>query len=147
VAPRYGATDVARAGSFHQLYIWRATAIGAPTLLAALLLLRSPPRCPLARHFHVPCPGCGLTRAARFLFAGDFPASLRLQPLLVPLMLAVGSLGIGMVVATLVRGSPGGMVDTRAGRLVLGFAVVVMVLTIALWIARFAGFFGGPVPV
>jgi hypothetical protein len=129
------------------LYIARASALALPTVLLAALLLHAPPRCPLATHFHLPCPGCGLTRAASSLLAGDLSASLHLQPLLVPLVLAISGLGIGFVVSTLVHGHPGGLVLSRPGRFVLGFAVVVAVANVLLWALRFAGFFGGPVAV
>lgn len=118
-----------------------------PMVLLAAVLLHAPPRCPLATHLHVPCPGCGLTRAGESLLAGDLSSSLHLQPLLVPLVLALAGLSAGFVASTLVHGHPGGLALSRAGRVVLGFAVVVAVANVLLWALRFTGLFGGPVPV
>ena len=135
------------ASTVQRLYIGRAAALAGPALLLAVALFVSPPSCPLATRFHVPCPGCGLTRASRLLLSGDVSASLHLQPLLVPLVLAMAALGVGVVAATLVHGHPGALVQARSGRAVLVFALVVTAATVALWALRFTGFFGGPVPV
>jgi hypothetical protein len=138
---------VARLPAEHHLYIARAAALALPGLLVLGLMVHSPPRCPLAQRFHVPCPGCGLTRATRLLLADDLSASFHLQPLLVPLLLATVALGTGVIVATLRSGHPGGLVHGRVGRATLGFALLVTVATVVLWALRFAGLFGGPVAV
>ncbi len=62
-------------------------------------------------------------------------------------VLALAGLGAGFVASTLVHGHPGGLALSRAGRVVLGFAVVVAVANVLLWALRFTGLFGGPVPV
>jgi hypothetical protein len=46
--------------------------------------------CPSKRWFHVECPGCGMQRSIIALFRGDIPASLRLYPATIPLLLLVG---------------------------------------------------------
>ena len=137
----------ARLSHGHHLYIGRAALLAVVGLGASALLVHAPPQCPLAAHFHVPCPGCGLTRAARLLLADDVSASFRLQPLLVPLLAAMAALGAGLVVATLRTGHPGGLVEGRAGRATLAFALGVTVAAVVLWALRFAGLFGGPVSV
>ena len=55
-------------------------ALGWEILPSSLL-----PSCPLRRYTGIPCPFCGLTRAAVFLARGDWPAAWRsnvLSPLL-----------------------------------------------------------------
>ncbi|HSS78524.1 MAG TPA: DUF2752 domain-containing protein [Thermoanaerobaculia bacterium] len=37
--------------------------------------------CLLRRLFHLPCPGCGMTRAFASLAKGDWPAAVKLHPL------------------------------------------------------------------
>lgn len=48
-------------------------------------------KCPTWMVFHVPCPGCGLTRAVYALLCGDFALSWRFHPL-APLFLLAGIL-------------------------------------------------------
>jgi hypothetical protein len=104
-------------------------------------------QCTIATLFHVPCPGCGMTRALRFLAVGNVEASLRLHPLALPVFLA-GTLLIGATIwATLVTGEPWMLHRTRFGRAAIGLAAVAYVLALGLWVSRWFGFFGGPVPV
>ena len=127
----------------------RKRAVTALSLTAGALSLLwlGAPVCPTALFFGVPCPGCGLTRAAFALLSGDVKAALHfhpLAPLLVPLF--VGA----MVKATIdyVRGprsSRGPSFWTRPAG--VRIAVLLFVLVVGVWALRFAGYFGGPVPV
>jgi F0F1-type ATP synthase assembly protein I len=45
------------------------------------------------------------------------------------------------------RPSPPNRASFANGRAMTVLATVVLVLTVGVWLARFAGFFGGPVPV
>lgn len=104
------------------------------------------PLCPFAITTGKPCPGCGLTRAGLALLFGDLNAALAfhpLSPLLVPLVaLFVGANALAYAaqgrwaVAEGLRGRPATVASLLLGALLLG-----------VWVARFLGAFGGPVPV
>ena len=104
-------------------------------------------RCTMAMLFHRPCPGCGMTRAVRLLAAGHVGASLRMHPLALPV------LGIWLLLmattlwTTAIHGSPLAMMKGRLGRITLAAIAVVYTAVFMLWIARWFGLFGGPVPV
>jgi hypothetical protein len=104
------------------------------------------PVCPSATLLHVPCPGCGMTRAMFAAFRGHFAESWHYHPLAlvaVPLLLAYAAAhGAAYVRAgdmRNVRWWPGRWAD----RVLMGL----MVAMIGLWAARFLGALGGPAPV
>jgi hypothetical protein len=116
-------------------------------MFAGIVALRLP-FCPLASVFGVPCPGCGLTRATLALAHGDLRHALELHPLvlvLAPLFIAASSsAAIGYV-----RGA-GRAPRTKpwlASRTVNVLGAALLLATLGVWIARFYGYFGGPVPV
>ena len=104
------------------------------------------PFCPMARFAHIPCPGCGLTRATLALLRGDVATALSLHPL-APLVTPL--VGISLV-ANLVSYVRHGTLLTLRGK-AARWANVLLLTTAAamfvLWVARFFGAFGGPVPV
>ncbi len=51
--------------------------------------------CPFRAVLHIPCPGCGMTRALVSLLSGNLQASLVWHPMLIPTII----LGIGMLVS------------------------------------------------
>ncbi|WP_394829847.1 DUF2752 domain-containing protein [Pendulispora albinea] len=113
-------------------------------LAAALLFVTSlPATCPMRVTLHVPCPSCGLTRAARLALAGDFHAATHIHPLWFLVLPYVGTLGLVQLAHYLVRG------ELRAmnNRLVRPVGYVLLTLLMVVWIARFFGAFGGPCPV
>lgn len=108
------------------------------------------PLCPMAGSFGIPCPGCGLTRATLALLHGDVRAALHYHPLV---LLLAPLLATGMAAAAyeLLRPQDAGAwlaspISFR-GRNVNALAVALLLLTLGVWLARFAGYFGGPVPV
>ncbi len=114
------------------------------------LLLTSFPLCPVAAVFGIPCPGCGLTRATLDILHGNLSAGLHMHPL----VMLVGPLYIGGVGASLyefIRGPvPGrtqGPIVRWFGRYIGAVAGITFALLIIVWVVRFYGYFGGPVPV
>lgn len=113
---------------------------------AGLLILLDAPTCPSAFFLGIPCPGCGLTRAAAALLRGDLRAAFGFHPL----AFVLAPLFAGALLHALfdyVRGPVAGAArssfwTTRAG---FGIACVLFVLVLGVWLARFAGYFGGPV--
>lgn len=115
----------------------------------ALAISQDFPLCPLASSFGIPCPGCGLTRATLALLRGDVRAALHLHPL-VWLLTPLFSSFVGGAIWQFLR-------DPRAPRrtsrlrwnstAVNVAAVLLLVLTLGVWLLRFAGYFGGPAPV
>lgn len=104
-------------------------------------------QCTVARVFHQPCPGCGLTRAAHLFLDGQFAASLHMHPLVVPIIASHAILAVATVHATWTTGTPFYFYQTKLGRASLWFIGCVYGAAILLWIARFFGALGGPVPV
>ena len=107
------------------------------------------PLCPLAGSFGIPCPGCGLTRATLALLHGDLLFALHLHPLVLllsPLVVVIA----GATAWNLLRtpaATPSPQAIFSNGRAMTALATIVLALTLGVWLARFAGFFGGPVPV
>jgi hypothetical protein len=101
--------------------------------------------CLVATLLHVPCPGCGLTRAAFALARGDLARAFSLHPLslvLVPMLAWVGASHALRYVRT---GSAWG--DARPSRVTEVALAAMALLLVVIWIARLFGALGGPVPV
>ena len=113
------------------------------------------PLCPSAALLGIPCPGCGLTRATLALVHGDFAAALRFHPLvfvLAPVYLGLlATIAIGYIRGTpvwaIVGVAPGQPRGWLFSKTVTRLTWVLVVLVFAVWILRFFGWFGGPVPV
>ena len=116
-------------------------------IFAAIVGFRMP-FCPLASVVGVPCPGCGLTRATLALAHGELKHALELHPLvlvLAPLFFwAMGSAAVGYVRGPQ-RARPARL--WLASRPVTALGSLLLLATLGVWVARFFGYFGGPVPV
>jgi hypothetical protein len=118
--------------------------LGAAALALFVFVPGVPPLCPMRWILHVPCPGCGMTRAAALALTGHFAEATRMHPLwffVLPLLaLAASNEAIVYVRAD---GRQSVVADPKA------FAVAggIVALMTAVWIARFFGMFGGPAPV
>jgi len=127
--------------------VWAAMGVLALWALVAVPALLGLQRCPFAVLLHIPCPSCGLTRAMRLLLAGRVDASLCMHPLAIPLVAAVAATALSTVAAALTRGSPVDFYRTCHGHAALVFLAVAYAAVFGLWVLRFFGAFGGPVPV
>jgi hypothetical protein len=125
----------------------RTVAVASAWAVSALPLVAGRQRCAIALFCHRPCPGCGMTRAIRLLVDGDVAASLRMHPLALPAVVASVLVAFATVWATMTFGSPMRTHRTRLGRVAIAFGVAVYGATFAVWVLRWFGFFGGPVPV
>ena len=126
----------------------RVALLGAFVGALALALWTQFPLCPMASSLGVPCPGCGLTRATLALLRGDVRTALHFHPLVWLLMpLFIGFMG--SVAFDLVRDTskPRRPLVPWNNRAITAAASVILVLTLGVWLARFAGYLGGPVPV
>lgn len=146
-APSTAPADVSDGTSARFARAGRPRRIGASALVftaAVAFALFAPWRCPIAWGLGIPCPSCGLLRATRFVVAGQWQRAFAMHPLswfVVPLVAAI-------FVVELV----GFARDGRWGAFRrLPYADGVLVATAAsmmlVWLARFAGAFGGPVAV
>ncbi|HLV22271.1 MAG TPA: DUF2752 domain-containing protein [Polyangiaceae bacterium] len=123
----------------------RAVTLAAVALLGGGVLALGLPICPAAAVFGIPCPGCGLTRATLALARGHFGEALHLHPLvplLAPLYLGLLVYGCRSFLAQAPRAA-----DAVLDRRLTWLAGGSLVLLLLVWIARFFGYFGGPVPV
>ncbi len=99
--------------------------------------------CPFYTILRIPCPSCGLTRAARLAAHGDFAAATHMHPLwmvALPFVAALAGLELWHYTRTGAWGSA-----TRIPHLSRISSAVVALLLIV-WAARFLGAFGGPCP-
>jgi hypothetical protein len=103
--------------------------------------------CAFARTTHLPCPGCGSTRSVQAILHGDIGGALRMNPLGAVMALVLGLLAIEAFVVVLRGGDTRRIGTTRSGRFLGRAIIVIAVLEVVLWISRFFGAFGGPVPV
>jgi hypothetical protein len=112
----------------------------------ALAVLASPLKlCVVAALVHVPCPGCGLTRAAFAMARGDLARAFALHPLSLVLVPMLAWIAASHALRYVRTGSAWTDAPTsRAHELTLAASALLLVV---IWVARFCGFLGGPVPV
>jgi len=110
--------------------------IAVAAFVAARLRL---PICPFAYLTGLPCPGCGLSRAAFALFRGDVRGALAMHPLV--FVALPGALVLAL------HATSHGRASALREHAMTALSATLLVLLIAVWLARFAGAFGGPVRV
>ena len=119
--------------------IMLASAFGGPLAFGV--------RCPVAATFGAPCPACGSTRSLRTLLAGDVASAFRVHPVApfaVALALVTGARAVYLVARD---GHAQALGRSASGRLLVRVWAAVLAAELVLWIARWFGLFGGPVPV
>jgi hypothetical protein len=112
-------------------------------VLGVALLFSPVKLCLMAVVLHLPCPGCGMTRATMALLRGDFAHAIALHPLS-PLVAPLAGGWIAAEAVAYVR-QGGAFGTTRVPRAIELFAAALTILLLGVWLARFFGLFGGPV--
>ena len=125
----------------------RALGVFGGLAAVAFLLGSALVPCGFAHTFHIPCPGCGSTRAMLALAHGDLDAFVRYNPFAPFMTGLVVLLALQAVMSVLATGTLRYVGHGRIGTVVSRGMVIVATLEVLLWIARFGGFLGGPVPV
>ena len=113
--------------------------------LAAAVALRLP-LCPFALVTRHPCPGCGMTRASLALATGHVREAIGIHPLVIPVA-PLAALVVLAAAYNYVRHGRFASVAFTHRRWATPAAILLGAAMTALWIARFFGAFGGPVPV
>ena len=101
-------------------------------------------KCPTATLFHLPCPSCGSSRAVWSVMHGQWdPHSNPLGLVVAPLLLTFGLRAIWLLAT---RGHVFELAEGSFGTRLKRLAIALLVAEVALWLLRFFGLFGGPVP-
>jgi hypothetical protein len=103
--------------------------------------------CPIALVTGVPCPACGSTRAMRALVHLDFARVVRLNPIAPIAAVLLALVAVRVVVLLARTGDARDVGEGRLGRALVRGLTIAVVVEIVVWVLRFAGLFGGPVPV
>jgi hypothetical protein len=125
----------------------RAALLTAVWLVSLLPMASGLVRCSFAQVFHIPCPGCGMTRAGLLLLHGHWWESLRMNPLTVPAGASQFALAALVIWVTARDGSPTRLWQNALARALSYVLLATLAMAICVWIARFFGLLGGPVPV
>ena len=121
----------------------RAALIALALTLGTAVLFSPVKLCLMAVALHVPCPGCGMTRATLALLHGDVAHAVALHPLSPVIAPAVLGMFTWQSIAYVRNGAPFG--TGRVPRAVELFGAALVILLFGVWLARFFGCFGGPV--
>lgn len=124
----------------------RITHVALVAAILGVAVFGSIPLCPFAIVTRHPCPGCGLTRASLAMLHGDFAQALHFHPVSL-VMAPIAIAGIAYNAVVYVIDGRKAAAESLQGKWVTRFAVVLAIAMVGVWIARFFGAFGGPVPV
>lgn len=125
----------------------RALVLLALAAVVALFAALRLPLCPTANLFGIPCPGCGLTRATLAMLRGDLAAAFRFHPLVFVLAPLVAVFTLNSAYAYIRGPRPTARPALVTSRVTTWLAALLLIAMLGVWAARFAGHFGGPVPV
>ncbi|HMI86718.1 MAG TPA: DUF2752 domain-containing protein [Polyangiaceae bacterium] len=131
------------AKSSAQSPLHRAGLVALAGVAGAALLFSPVKLCLVALALRIPCPGCGMTRATVALLRGEVAQAIALHPLS-PVIVPCATGWIVAQTVGYVRGR-GTLRGARIPRSVELLAAALAFLLLGVWVARFFGFFGGPV--
>lgn len=103
--------------------------------------------CVFAWFLATPCPACGSGRSVRALLRGDLHDVFRFNPLGIPAAFVLLCAAGGAVFLTWQTGSPHALGTGRRGKQLASLALGIAGLEVLLWLLRFTGMLGAPVPV
>jgi hypothetical protein len=124
-----------------------ATATLAGISGLALVLGSGIVRCPFAAVTHMPCPGCGSTRAVRAALSFDFTTAFRFNPAAPIVAACVGLIALEAIWLLLREGHVRDLAMRGTTSWAVRALVACTLLEIPIWALRFFGLFGGPVPI
>lgn len=107
-----------------------------------------PSLCPVALLFGQPCPGCGMGRSLIACACGDLAAAFTWHPLGPPALffaVVLAALEYGAPRLSAVRSLRATIYRRMPKQATLWWTLLAVVLVV--WLARFGGALGGPVPV
>jgi hypothetical protein len=123
----------------------RAGILLAAAALVGAVVVAKVPLCPVAIALGQPCPACGMTRATLAILGGDFGGAFDLQPFAFAISPIFG-VWIALAARSYVAAGRASL-PPRVALVVTTSLIALHVGLIVFWIARFYGFWGGPVPV
>jgi len=103
--------------------------------------------CPVRALTHHTCPTCGLTSAFREMLRGHFAGATKLHPLalvVIPFVIAIVAVELVSFARTGRFGFWAEKTKAKSAVRVAGIAMCAALFVV--WIARFFGAFGGPIP-
>ena len=124
----------------------RATRLALVALAFSGAVALDVPLCPFAILTRHPCPGCGLTRATLALLHGHLGEALHFHPLVLVVTPLV-ALALTWNAVSYVRRGRWSATEGGRSRWLTTAAATLGALMLAVWVARFLGALGGPVPV
>lgn len=125
----------------------RALLLGLLLAVVATVVATGHAPCAFAWLTGLPCPSCGSGRSVRAFLHGDWATAWQVNPLGIPAAALLGLAALGAVATSWRSGSLTGFGTGRRGRFLAYAASALAVLEVMLWVLRFMGMLGGPVPV
>ena len=128
-------------------FLPRALLIAAGIAAMGLLVAFGFVKCTFAELFHIPCPGCGMTRSVLALLHFDFRGVFRYNPF-GPVHVGITAWIMGRSLVAIARDGSLASVDRSGeGKWMLYAFIGLQIAQLVLWGLRWFGLFGGPCPV
>jgi Protein of unknown function (DUF2752) len=129
------------------LFLGRAALAVAAIGAYAAYMMFGGVQCSFAAVTHHPCPACGGTRSVHALLHGDVVGAIHYNPIAPLFVIVLGALALRAVWITARDGHLRALGQGTIGSWMVRGLVFTLTIDVIVWIARFFGLFGGPVPV